>query len=124
MLKKPFYDGNGTNMPGDIVNIKKLKHPITLSGVKHRYREVNTGALFRSRSSIKQYFTKGAYKSEYPKRLLYILSLLTVYELSKYVANEIIIRLTANDEIDAPYDYDINSHADLNGVHNYNAGGK
>ena len=57
---------------------------------------------------------------KYIKRLLYILSLLTVYELSKYVTNEIIIRLTANDEIDAPYDYDINNHADLNGVHNYN----
>ncbi|GAA6817830.1 hypothetical protein HpBTM60_04500 [Helicobacter pylori] len=58
------------------------------------------------------------------KRILYIVSLLALYELSKYVTNEIIIRLTANDEIDAPCDYDINSHADLNGVHNYNAGGK
>ncbi|MBF7023735.1 hypothetical protein ISP05_01995 [Staphylococcus kloosii] len=77
-----------------------------------------------NRKFIKQHFTKGAYKSEYPKRLLYILSLLTVYELSKYVTNEIIIRLTANDEIDAPRDYDINSQADLNGVHNYNVGGK
>lgn len=57
------------------------------------------------------------------KRTLYILSLLLLYELSKYVTNEIIIRLTANDEIDAPCDYDINSHANLNGVHNYNAGG-
>lgn len=51
------------------------------------------------------------------KRTLYILSLLLLYELSKYVTNEIIIRLTANDEIDAPCDYDKCSH-------NYNAGGK
>lgn len=58
------------------------------------------------------------------KRTIYIVSLLALYELSKYVTNDIIIRLTANDEIDAPYDYDIDSHADLNGVHNYNAGGK
>jgi hypothetical protein len=58
------------------------------------------------------------------KRTLYIVSLLTIYELSKYITNEIIIRLTANDEIDAPCDYDRCSHADLNGVHNYNAGGK
>lgn len=58
------------------------------------------------------------------KRTLYIVWLLTLYELSKYVTNEIIIRLTANDEIDAPCDYDINSHAYLNSVHNYNAGGK
>lgn len=58
------------------------------------------------------------------KRLLYIVSLLTVYELSKHVTNKVIICLTANDEIDAPRDYDINSHADLNGVYNYNAGGQ
>lgn len=58
------------------------------------------------------------------KRTLYIVSLLVLYELSKYVTNEIIIRLTANDDVDCPCDYDINSHADLNGVHNYNAGGK
>lgn len=58
------------------------------------------------------------------KRTLYILSLLLLYELSKYITNEIIIRLTANDEIDAPCDHDINSHADLNEVHNYNTGGK
>jgi hypothetical protein len=58
------------------------------------------------------------------KRTLYIVWLLALYELSKYVTNEIIIRLTANDEIDAPCDYDKCSQADLNGVHNYNAGGK
>ena len=123
MLKTPYYVGNTMNMSGEMFEIKKLKHPIVLSGKRYRYREVNTGALFSSKRSIKQHFTKGTYKSEYPKRLLYIISLLTVYELSKYVTNEIIIRLTANNEIDAPCDYDMNSHADLNGVHNYNAGG-
>lgn len=40
------------------------------------------------------------------KRTLYIVSLLSLYELSKYVTNEIIIRLTANDEIDGPKDYE------------------
>nr|WP_145232984.1 transcriptional regulator [Staphylococcus arlettae] len=40
------------------------------------------------------------------KRILYIISLLTVYELSKYVTNEILIKLSANDEIDTPCDYD------------------
>ena len=40
------------------------------------------------------------------KRILYIISLLTVYELSKYVTNEIIIKLQANDEIDQPKDYE------------------
>lgn len=41
------------------------------------------------------------------KRILYIISLLTVYELSKYVTNEILIKLQANDEIDQPKDYEI-----------------
>jgi hypothetical protein len=124
MLKTPYYVGDAMNMPGEMFEIKKLKHPIVLSGKRHRYREVNTGALFSSKRSIKQHFTKGTYKSEYPKRLLYILSLITVYELGKYILSNAYIRLTANDEIDVPCDYDIDSHADLNGVHNYNAGGK
>lgn len=41
------------------------------------------------------------------KRMLYILSLLIVYELSKYVTNEIIIKLQANDDIDQPKDYEM-----------------
>ena len=42
------------------------------------------------------------------KRILYIISLLTVYELSKYVTNEILIKLTANDAVDkVPMDYEI-----------------
>ncbi len=40
------------------------------------------------------------------KRMLYIISLLTVYELSKYVTNEILIKLSANDDIDQPKDYE------------------
>lgn len=41
------------------------------------------------------------------KRILYILLMLSLYELSKYVTNEIIIRLTANDDIDGPCDYEV-----------------
>ncbi|WP_267921265.1 transcriptional activator RinB [Staphylococcus arlettae] len=41
------------------------------------------------------------------KRILYIISLLTLYELSKYVTNEILIKLQANDDIDQPCDYEI-----------------
>ena len=58
------------------------------------------------------------------KLIIYSLSLLTVGIIAKYILTDAYIRLTANDEIDAPCDYDINSHADLNSVHNYNAGGK
>ena len=41
------------------------------------------------------------------KRILYIISLLTLYELSKYVTNEILIKLQANDDIDGPCDYEV-----------------
>ena len=37
-----------------------------------------------------------------PKTLLII----ALYELSKYVTNEILIKLSANDEIDQPKDYE------------------
>lgn len=38
-------------------------------------------------------------------RLLKTLLIIAVYELSKYVTNEIIIKLQANDTIDQPCDY-------------------
>ena len=42
------------------------------------------------------------------KRILYIISLLTVYELSKYVTNEILVRRQANDAVDQyPMDYEV-----------------
>lgn len=123
MLKKPGYVGDSIGMPGKVFEIKKLKHSIQFKGEKFKYIVVGEDELL-SKKSLKERFTKGAYKYSFPKRILYIMSLLIVYELSKYVTNDIIIRLTANDEIDAPCDYDIDSHADLNGVHNYNAGGK
>lgn len=41
------------------------------------------------------------------KRILYILSLLTVYELSKYVTEQVLITLEANDDIDQPCDYEV-----------------
>ena len=40
-------------------------------------------------------------------RILKTLLIITLYELSKYVTNEIIIKLQANDEIDQPCDYEI-----------------
>ena len=41
-------------------------------------------------------------------KILKTLLIIALYELSKYVTNEILIKLTANDEIDAfPTDYEI-----------------
>ncbi|PTH60470.1 transcriptional regulator [Staphylococcus arlettae] len=39
-------------------------------------------------------------------RILKTLLIIALYELSKYVTNEILIKLSANDEIDTPCDYD------------------
>ena len=41
------------------------------------------------------------------KRILYILSLLALYEVSKYVTEQILITLEANDDIDQPCDYEV-----------------
>lgn len=38
-------------------------------------------------------------------RILKTLLIIALYELSKYVTNEIIIKLQANDDIDQPKDY-------------------
>ena len=40
-------------------------------------------------------------------RILKTLLIITLYELSKYVTNEILIKLQANDDIDQPCDYEI-----------------
>lgn len=40
------------------------------------------------------------------KRVLYIISLLTLYEQSKYVTGQILIKMQANDDIDQPCDYE------------------
>ncbi|RIM94805.1 hypothetical protein BU100_07135 [Staphylococcus xylosus] len=55
---------------------------------------------------IKDNFTKGTYKSETPKRILKTLLIIGLYELSKYVTNQILIKLEANDVVDTPCDYD------------------
>lgn len=39
-------------------------------------------------------------------RILKTLLIITLYELSKYVTNEIIVKLQANDDIDQPKDYE------------------
>ncbi|PKI11102.1 transcriptional regulator [Staphylococcus shinii] len=41
-----------------------------------------------------------------PKRIFKTLLIITLYELSKYVTNQILIRKQANDDIDQPKDYE------------------
>ncbi|WP_245338844.1 transcriptional activator RinB [Staphylococcus sp. GDX8P107P-1] len=106
MAKKPMQLGYEDLVgPGDVIEIKKLKHPVVINGKKHKYIEVNT-QHFMNKKFIKDNFTKGTYKSETPNRLLKTLLIIALFELSKYVTNEIIIKLQANDDIDQPKDYE------------------
>ena len=52
------------------------------------------------------------------KRILKIWFIIGMYELSKYLTNELIVKLQSEDDIDtAPNDYALNGdQADLNGV--------
>lgn len=51
------------------------------------------------------------------KRLLKIWFIITVYELSKYLTNELIVKLQSVDDVDVPSDYARESdQTDLNGV--------
>ena len=108
MPKKPMTLGFDEGaMPGDVFEIKKLKHPVVMGGKKHKYIEVNT-QHFMSKKFIKDNLTKGTYKSDTPKRILKTLLIIAVYELSKYVTNEIITRRQANDAVDQyPMDYEV-----------------
>lgn len=51
------------------------------------------------------------------KRILKIWFIIAVYELSKYITNELIVKLQAEDDVDVPSDYARESdQTDLNGV--------
>nr|WP_259335673.1 transcriptional activator RinB [Staphylococcus gallinarum] len=67
---------------------------------------------------MKDNFTKGTYKSETPNRLLKTLTIIFLYELSKYITEQVIIRLQANDDVDDPRDFNIYDHIHLNEVRN------
>ena len=51
------------------------------------------------------------------KRILKIWFIIGMYELSKYITNELIIHLQSEDDVDVPSDYARESdQVDLNGV--------
>lgn len=45
-----------------------------------------------------------------------LLFLISMYELGKYVTNEILVRLDANDDIDVPLDFVKTDHLHLNKI--------
>ncbi|PTK98378.1 transcriptional regulator [Staphylococcus haemolyticus] len=51
------------------------------------------------------------------KRILKIWSIIAIYELSKYLTNELIVKLQSEDDVEVPSDYARESdQTDLNGV--------
>lgn len=98
---------------GDVVEINKLVEPITeryefedvvLSAELH-YEIEDTGFRLQD-NTLKRFFRKVQSKDTTPKRILKTLLIIALYELSKYVTNQILIRKQANDDIDQPKDYE------------------
>lgn len=51
------------------------------------------------------------------KRILKIWFIIALYELSKYLTNELIVKLQSEDDVDAPSDYARESDQyDINGI--------
>ena len=51
------------------------------------------------------------------KRLLKIWFIIGMYELSKYLTNELIVKLQSKDDVDAPSDYArVSDQYDINGI--------
>lgn len=48
------------------------------------------------------------------KRILKNLFIIAVYELSKYLTNELIVKLQSEDDVDAPQDFTQDDHIHLN----------
>ncbi|MGK8550257.1 transcriptional activator RinB [Staphylococcus epidermidis] len=52
------------------------------------------------------------------KRILKIWFTIAMYELGKWIGREVYYKLTANDEVEMPKDFDENDHAHLNELWN------
>ncbi|PTK82022.1 transcriptional regulator [Staphylococcus haemolyticus] len=48
------------------------------------------------------------------KRILKIWFIIGMYELSKYLTNELIVKLQSEDDVDAPQDFTQDDHIHLN----------
>ncbi|KAB2161304.1 MULTISPECIES: transcriptional activator RinB [Staphylococcus] len=51
------------------------------------------------------------------KRILKIWFTIAMYELGKWIGRELYYKLTANDEVEVPKDFDVNDHVHLNGIY-------
>ncbi|MGD3975824.1 DUF1381 domain-containing protein [Xanthomonas citri pv. citri] len=51
------------------------------------------------------------------KRILKIWFTIAMYEIGKWIGRELYYKMTANDEVEVPKDFDENDHAHLNGIY-------
>ncbi|MDW8551117.1 hypothetical protein AABD38_08875 [Staphylococcus nepalensis] len=108
MLKQPGNVGEEIRFPGEVFEIKKLKHSVKFKGMKDKFKYIVIGEdELLSKKSLKKRFTKGTYKSEIPKHILKPLLIIFLYELSKAITYEIIVRKQANDMVEVPRDYEV-----------------
>jgi len=111
---KTFGVDDKRYMPGDIINVKKMKHAITFStGNKLKYVDVDSGKLL-SEKHLKQNFKKGAYQRDVIKHISKLIFTIAMYELGKWVTEQLIIWWQSDDELDAPLDFTDADHAHLN----------
>ena len=94
---------------GDIVEINKLDEPITeryefedvvLSAELH-YKIQDTGFRLHS-NTLKHFFRKIQPKETVQKRILKTLLIIALYELSKAITYELIVKKQANDMVEQP----------------------
>lgn len=91
-----------------------MKHAITFStGNKLKYVDVDSGILL-SKKYLKQNLKKGTYQRDVIKHILKLIFTLVTYELGKYVTEQLLIKYTSNDNIDAPQDFNQYDHIHLN----------
>lgn len=51
------------------------------------------------------------------KRIIKIWFTIAMYELGKWIGRELYYKLTANDDVEVPKDFDEHDHAHLNGIY-------
>lgn len=54
--------------------------------------------------------------TEMIKTIFKIILTLTLYEAAKYITEQLIIRATQNDDVEAPADFNVNDHIHLNHI--------
>lgn len=101
MLKEPDDVGDTMRFPGEVFEIKRLKHSVKLRGMKETFKFIVVGEdELLSKKSLKARFTKGTYKSETPKHIFKTLLIIALYELSKAITYELVVRKQANDIVE------------------------